>query len=77
MLTSPQRILGALCSVALLAHIGTKTFSPLSQRLSMDWQHSKMSVVADALEVRDIFKFQVFHAVKWACIGLVLALMLL
>jgi len=62
----------------LVAHVGTTAFRLLSQQTTptSDGWYSRM-VVTPVLQVVDIYKFHAFHAIKWAAIGFVIAIIIL
>jgi hypothetical protein len=60
-------------AVALLAHVGSRLFTPFRQIARITGRPSYVVMFAKDLEVRSLVKFQIFNALKWAAIGLAIA----
>jgi hypothetical protein len=60
-------------AIALLAHVGSRLFTPFREIARITRKPSYFVMFAKDLEVGRLIKFRICNALKWAAIGLTVA----
>jgi hypothetical protein len=63
-------------AIGLLAHIGSRRFTPFRRRVPITGGPSYVEIDLENLEARTIVRFRILQALKWMALGMALAIVI-